>query len=484
MSAREETVGRSIGGKYRLGEVLAVGGMGVVHAGVHLVTGRAVAVKRLRSEFVARPDIVRRVSLEASLAVDASHPNVVEVIDAGADASGVPYLVLERLYGRPLEALLDQPLPLLATAQALMPVANAVAALHRIGIVHRDIKPSNIFVHRDAEGRVTPKLLDFGIAKALARAGATLTGGALGTPAYMAPEQLLGYDIGGAAADVWSIGVVFARCLTGRLPFDNATAVHPSLRSALRSPQLSGVPEPIAALLARSLAFEPSERPSDMAAFREALIQALAAVDASAPWPGQATIGYAGAEFVLSSAIEVDAATMRPLAPGCPRPRCVETRTLPGAGRSLPARSAGSAPRPRLLLVAAALTVTGAAVMSAGSRARRGDEARASVEPPAASATARVEAAGPAEVSPPELVAPLAAVSAAPQRPASPPASPARAAHVSRARRAAVPPPTDGPRPRKPPDVEHAPSARASSPSRADVSSKVRVGANRAPIIE
>ncbi|HTV20218.1 MAG TPA: hypothetical protein VMG12_16150, partial [Polyangiaceae bacterium] len=89
MRAPAEAVGRCISGKYRLGEVLATGGMGVVHAGVHLVTGRAVAIKRLRPELVSEPDIVRRVSREAALSVDASHPNVVEVLDAGADEAGV-----------------------------------------------------------------------------------------------------------------------------------------------------------------------------------------------------------------------------------------------------------------------------------------------------------------------------------------------------------------------------------------------------------
>src|SRR5262249_22039583 len=144
-------------GKYRLEELLARGGMGLVYAARHQATGRAVAVKLLRAELVTHHDLVRRISGEAQLAVEASHPNVVDVLDAGADPAGIPYLVLERLYGCTLEALIQTPLSLLATAQALMPIMNALGSLHRAGILHRDIKPSNLFLSRDGNGRVTPK---------------------------------------------------------------------------------------------------------------------------------------------------------------------------------------------------------------------------------------------------------------------------------------------------------------------------------------
>jgi len=520
--APAEAVGRCISGKYRLGEVLATGGMGVVHAGVHLVTGRAVAIKRLRPELVSEPDIVRRVSREAALSVDASHPNVVEVLDAGADEAGVPYLVLERLFGQTLESLLEAPLPLLATAQALIPVCNAVAALHRIGILHRDIKPSNIFLHRTPEGHVTPKLLDFGIAKALARSGTTTTRLTLGTPAYMAPEQSLGYHGGGAAADVWSMGVVFVRCLTGRLPFEHGAAERVTLRSALRSE--------VAAVLARALAFEPAERIADMAAFRAALLEALAAVDGGAAWPGVATIGYAPAEFVLSSAIAFDAAPAILATRQGARPQGVATRTLAeGAAR---AGRAWARARQPALLAAAAVAATAVALVMANGGARHASETSAAALHAASSAAPHETAAVPdavdatstapsvmpaADHEPPAdrgRVPPSAAAtslaaseSLASESAASSPAaySPATASASTSPRDVAiVAEPTSAPpraashteRPRVgsrapvPASLERAPvvalspaSPRSSSPS-AHSAVEFRVGANRAPIIE
>jgi eukaryotic-like serine/threonine-protein kinase len=173
MPRPDDRIGTLLGGKYRIEALLAVGGMGIVYAARHQQTARAVAVKLLRRELATRPDLVRRVSAEARLAVEAAHPNVVEVLDAGADEQDVPYVVLERLYGKPLDALISEPLRISSMAQAIVPVINALVRLHAAGIVHRDIKPSNIFISGRAGERITPKLLDFGIAKALEGASAT-----------------------------------------------------------------------------------------------------------------------------------------------------------------------------------------------------------------------------------------------------------------------------------------------------------------------
>jgi serine/threonine protein kinase len=328
MSLADERVGQLLDGKYRLQALLATGGMGHVYAAEHQATGRAVAVKLLRWELMTQPDLVRRVSAEARLAVEASHPNVVDVLDAGADGSGLPYLVLERLYGQPLEALIGEKLSLLQTAQALVPVMNALETLHRAGIVHRDIKPSNIFLSQTSDGRMTPKLLDFGIAKALEHHGSTLSGVALGTPAYMAPEQALGRSFIGPGSDVWSMGVVFVRCLTGHLPFAEESLGRTTLRTSLRAMDLPEVSEPIAALLSQALQFEPSDRPHSMHDFRSALLSGLRKTDPSISWPNELTVGYGPTECRLARVSIESLPPPDSSGHGRARPPHLSTRTL------------------------------------------------------------------------------------------------------------------------------------------------------------
>jgi serine/threonine-protein kinase len=312
--------------------------MGFVYAARHEMTGRSVAVKLLRPELVTRPDLVERVAREARLAVDASHPNVVEVLDAGADEAGLPYLVLERLYGHSLEAVLDRPLSLRATLEALVPVGNALAALHQAGIVHRDLKPSNIFLSCDEGGHVTPKLLDFGIAKVLESNGSTLTGVTLGTPAYMAPEQLL-CSVASPSSDVWSLAVVYVRCLTGRLPFvDLAQRGLLAFGSALRPSELDGVPEPLARVLAAALRFEAGERPASAGEFRAQLLAALRELAPEQSWPDASSIGFAEHESELAGVLKgagptAHAGSASQAAIG--RPQDVLTRTLSLAWRSV-----------------------------------------------------------------------------------------------------------------------------------------------------
>jgi hypothetical protein len=454
---------RLIGGKYWLSELLAAGGMGLVYAAVHQETGRAVAVKLLRSELMTHPDIVRRVTVEARLAVKASHPNVVEVLDAGTDEHGEPYLVLERLYGRPLEALLAEPLSLLSTTQVLVPVINALAMLHRVGILHRDIKPGNIFLHRAVDGRVTPKLLDFGIAKALARDGGAFTSAGLGTPAYMAPEQALGRQVGGPSADVWSMGVVFVRCLTGRLPFSDAGVGRDLLlRSSLRPEHLPGVPEDVAALLIRALAFEPSERPADLNEFRHELSRALYRTDGNAAWPDESSVSYPPSEFDLAKAVAVEPISAPALAAvACPR--LVITRTLTGA-RANERHRGVSRPWRVPLVVALIGGVVAAQFFNHGTRGQRASEALLVAERKLPAVTSRSE--GPAPAPPlgePDPTRPSAVV------PNTRPLADVTA-HTSGERS----PETQGAR------------RRALSARRAGTPSQpmTRMGANRSPIIE
>jgi eukaryotic-like serine/threonine-protein kinase len=336
----QRRIGQLLGGKYRVQQLLALGGMGVIYSACHELTGRSVAIKLLRPELATRPDLMRRVAAEARLAVEASHPNVVEVLDAGADDQGIPYVVLERLYGQPLEALLGERLSPLGAAQALLPVMNALVTLHGAGIVHRDIKPPNIFLSCEAD-RVVPKLLDFGIAKALASADSTESSVALGTPSYMAPEQALGCFALGPPTDVWSLAVVLVRCLSGRLPFAALPEKGPSVSSfALQAAQLEHVPEPIGLVLSRALQLDPRDRFASVVEFRRALLEALRQVDGAQRWPSEATVAYSLEECALASALRssrTDALQVSGAGNGDrrARPADVATRTLSKAWQTV-----------------------------------------------------------------------------------------------------------------------------------------------------
>jgi serine/threonine protein kinase len=492
MGPPEQRIGQLLGGKYRLQELLALGGMGLVYGARHEATGRSLAIKLLRPELAGRPDWVRRVAAEARLAVEASHPNVVEVLDVGTDALDLPYLVLERLYGQPLEALLDEPLPVLTAAQALVPMLNALAVLHRLGIVHRDLKPSNIFLSDDGSGRITPKLLDFGIAKALESAGATLPGAAFGTPAYMAPEQALGCNALGPAMDIWSMGVVFVRCLTGHLPFEGVvTHGFGRLRSGLRSSDLQGVPEPLARVLVQALQLEPRERPASMLAFRNALLGALREVDPKQPWPDEMSVSYAPHESALGAALarhsRVRAQEGDALDPAVAKGR-VLVRQEPT--RTLFTRRAGGA-RVRALRPAFMLMAMAAAALASYAGWRGGDATPSFVErrpalPPGVEVThaprATMSREGrPSGEEPSQSHSATGATVAA--RPASSNPPPA-ALSLSHERRRNVPVSLDRAASQQRAEAELPIFPEPPAGSNSAVNKAPRIGANRSPIIE
>ena len=218
-----ERVGSVIGGRYRIDGFLGKGGMGVVLSGEHELTGRKIAIKLLLPEFAEEAEVLARFFQEAKTAASLNHPNVVDVLDMGMEGNE-PYLVLEKLEGKSLGQLVEEkgaiePEELLSI---VLPVIDALAAAHEHGIVHRDLKPENIFVGHDARGRALPKVLDFGIAKLVEGEvkALTRTGGVLGTPGYMSPEQAMGEKTVGPESDVWSMGAVLYECLSGRQPFE------------------------------------------------------------------------------------------------------------------------------------------------------------------------------------------------------------------------------------------------------------------------
>lgn len=255
--------GQLLNGRYRLGDRLGEGGMSVVwHAGDE-VLGRSVAVKVLAGPFAADADWRRRIRVEARAAASLSHPNVAGVYDYGETAEGTPFVVMELLRGPTLAARLAAgPLRPAAAIRVCAEVAAGLAAAHAERFVHRDVKPANVVLTPGAA-----KLVDFGIVGIPGDPGSGLDadGLVLGTPAYLAPERLVGDDAV-PASDVYAFGLLLYRCLTGRLPWDSETTTQ-MLRSHVTVapeplPDLPGVPPQVRELCMRCLVKAPAARPS------------------------------------------------------------------------------------------------------------------------------------------------------------------------------------------------------------------------------
>ncbi len=220
-------VGQIVADKYRITDVIGQGGMGTVVEAVHLGTGGTIALKLIVSGDVRDPEVMGRFQREARAAGTIDSPHIVRVFDTGIDVeSGLPFMVMERLRGEDLANLLKRVGPmspdaaLRITAQACVGLAKA----HAAHFVHRDIKPANLFLAETDLGEVTIKLLDFGIAKLMyesmhqVEGGLTQTGSMLGSPHYMSPEQAQGLRTVDHRTDVWSLGVVLFKMLTGFTP--------------------------------------------------------------------------------------------------------------------------------------------------------------------------------------------------------------------------------------------------------------------------
>lgn len=277
--ASELPVGQVVGGRYRIESLLGSGGMGVLYVAEHLFTHRRVALKLLHPE---RGDDLEQLQArflsEARTAAAVRHPHVVDVLDMGTDEQGMPFLAMELLEGFSLDQLLKAEKEL-SPEQALawlLPVIGALAVLHDAGIVHRDVKPSNLFLCRTASGRLVPKLLDFGLARAVSDLRLTRSGVVIGTPLYMAPEHASGADVG-PQADVWSLGVVLFECLAGRSPYQATDG------SVLATQVLAGhvqplhvvrpdLPVPLSNAVERALRRDLTLRYQDMREFAKGLL--------------------------------------------------------------------------------------------------------------------------------------------------------------------------------------------------------------------
>lgn len=245
VDANDELIGAIVNQRYRVGALIAQGGMGAVYRAVHLDSAKPVAIKTLLPEREPSAETLARFEREAKTASALHHDNIVEVLDMGRMDDGRLFLVMELVEGPSIGDLIDDGLLHPRRALVLMRQAlDGVGHAHQFGLVHRDIKPDNIMVvQAGADGarydRV--KLLDFGVVKLLDNAASefgapnlTATGVVFGTPQYMAPEQALARTLD-PRADLYSLGIVLFEMLTGRRPFEHDDMVS-LLRMHIKSP--------------------------------------------------------------------------------------------------------------------------------------------------------------------------------------------------------------------------------------------------------
>ncbi|MDI7269362.1 MAG: serine/threonine-protein kinase, partial [Myxococcota bacterium] len=220
---KDPLVGQVVDGRYRIVARLSEGGMGVVYRAEHVFLKRDVALKRLHPELTGHGEVVARFEREAQAAARIDHPNVCSVLDCGVGEDGALYVAMELLEGASLEARIVEaaPLPLPEIVDVAVQICDALGRAHDLGVVHRDLKPENVMLVPRREGGMTAKIMDFGIAKVVAQSGASAKSTAtVGTPLYMAPEQVQGRsDLIDGRTDIWAMGVVLYEMLTGQLPF-------------------------------------------------------------------------------------------------------------------------------------------------------------------------------------------------------------------------------------------------------------------------
>jgi serine/threonine protein kinase len=274
------SIGATVDRRYLLKREIARGGAGAVFEAEHIYTRRSVALKLLLPEQRRAPEPRARLLREALALSAARHPGVVAALDAGETEDGTPYLVLELLEGRSLEGILAVRRRLGAAEAAWLGsrLCEAVAAAHRRNIIHRDIKPSNVFVARDDQGNEVIKLFDFGVARMPSeQSKLTQDGALLGTPEYMAPEQLLARDVD-IRTDIYAVGVTLYECLAGVVPFEgsfgevllkSSTEPLPPLRQ--KAPEVTAE---FAAVIERALERTPDARFADALAMARALSHA------------------------------------------------------------------------------------------------------------------------------------------------------------------------------------------------------------------
>jgi formylglycine-generating enzyme required for sulfatase activity len=354
----QDWVGHTFGGRYRIEEKLAEGGMATVYKAHDPNLRRTVAIKLIHPHLSTDPEFVRRFEQEAASVAQLRHPNIVQVYDFDHDET-VHYIVLEYVSGQTLQDLLkalnasNQRLPLTSTVPIMATICDAVSYAHRKAMIHRDLKPANVMLNQRGE----PILMDFGVAKMLGETQHTMTGTVIGTALYMSPEQAQGAAID-SRTDIYSLGVMLFEMITGRPPFEGDSAVAIMMKHVNDPvPDICEiddcVPDELVVVVHKALAKDPAQRFQTAAQMAAALRSVDAALTASPPTivpsapaastpttraPAPAT----GTPTIMASAstagmpsepvVPVAAPPAQPVAPAPPKKR---RRLSPAAGLTL-----------------------------------------------------------------------------------------------------------------------------------------------------
>ncbi len=280
MTAADPMLGARIG-DYVIQERIGAGGMGIVYRAVQPLIGKQVAIKILSPHMASHPEAVHRLLAEARIVSTIQHHGIIDIFGFGELPDGRQYMVMEYLKGSPLDTYLAQHQRLEPSeAFAILDeVLAALGAAHAAGVVHRDLKPNNIFLVQQPDGSRYTKLLDFGIAKAEAPtedSPQTATGVLMGTPEYMAPEQVRSQAVS-PRTDLYALGVVAFKMLTGKLPFtgDRVQVLLAQVSEAPPMPSqlLPSLPPGIDALIRWLMAKRPEERPASTDEVRRAMAE-------------------------------------------------------------------------------------------------------------------------------------------------------------------------------------------------------------------
>jgi eukaryotic-like serine/threonine-protein kinase len=287
-----DLVGSILADRYHVIRRIGEGGMGQVYLAEHVKMKRKSAVKVLHQGMVHDPDAISRFNREASNASQIQHPNVAAIYDFGETPEGLIYLAMEFVDGEPLTKIIERHGALTAARAADIgeQVASALEAAHDMGIIHRDLKPDNIMIARGRAGEDVAKVVDFGIAKAMAGDDqkVTKTGLAIGTPEYMSPEQLGGDQLD-SRTDIYSLGLVTFNMLTGKLPFPSVVSREALIMRLTEKPRtLAEIrndvhwPPELQTVMDKALANHPADRYQHVSQFGRELVTAVATMPESA----------------------------------------------------------------------------------------------------------------------------------------------------------------------------------------------------------
>ncbi|MGO8786686.1 MAG: protein kinase domain-containing protein [Terriglobia bacterium] len=400
-------IGTVVRGKYRIKARLGEGGMATVYKAHHELLDEMRALKVIKPELARDPEFMGRFKNEAIMARKLNHPNAVRVDDLDIAEDGLPFIAMELVVGDTLKTLLQRtgPLPVSLVLDVAGHVCDALDAAHKLGLIHRDIKPENIVLVAQREGPPIAKILDFGISRLRQETtgvkGLTQTGMVIGTPEYMSPEQAIGKrgDELDGRSDLYSLGIVMYRMLTGELPFVVETTVEMILQH-LRTPPIPphllkselAIPENVSSIVMKALEKDPNKRYATGAEMAAAI--KLARGSTTRP---SHKIDW---KAVSSAAASFGADTEAPSPPPARSPATI-TRSVPVDSpapaaapreKTLYRTSARIAPPPRAISTRLVLILATAAVLIVGTfvawkHTGRGNPEKSATDAPAATIT-------------------------------------------------------------------------------------------------